>query len=209
MRLGVGHPSGAIIVQKMHRVRAVGWAVGERLRHATAVHAKPPPNRSPSRSPGPSDLNDSGRAGLYPAKQELVRRCIRAWVSLRPASHPWRCSAAHRPRWSVTRSTASATPTTRITASRSRKRGDASRRRTPPTRRGSRPRRSAPRTPSPECWARPARAALRYSEHLQQETLLGGSIAIEPRPGTFEARAVELTRAASCSRRYAFRAPPP
>ena len=47
---------------------------------------------------------------------------------------------------------------------------------------------------------RKACPALRYSEHLQQETLLGGSIATEPRPGTFEARAVELTRAASGSR---------
>jgi len=35
------------------------------------------------------------------------------------------------------------------------KAGGASRRRTPPTRRGSRPRRSAPLTPSPQCWARP------------------------------------------------------
>ena len=49
--------------------------------------------------------------GPFPATQELVRRCLRAWVSLRAASRPWRCSAAHRPRWSVTRSTASATPT--------------------------------------------------------------------------------------------------
>ena len=33
---------------------------------------------------------------------------------------------------------------------------------------------------------RKACPALRYSEHLQQETLLGGSIATEPRPGTSE-----------------------